>query len=256
VRFAAMETPDSKWRIISLCCAIVIGVLLAYRASVTRAVRPLRTNVIPVESQVESVFRNTVQCRLKVSSAKNRVDTSPPSGAGVILRSNDSGLFPFPKHFHSSEAADHTFLRLSDEFRIHSPTQSYQDVNLLTERFCLETVAPTRSTGSQVIAVQNIEVYFSDANILASSEAMRTVLDRRPSDVQENARYIDAEMYALNVTAEGRVQITVHSPALYEGASRGLANALATLEQLVSQAVPVQLPLAIVDWPDNHWRGE
>jgi hypothetical protein len=252
-----MDTPDSKWRVISLCCAIVVGVLLAYRASVTRAVRPLRANAIPVESQVESVFRNTVQCRLKkVSSAKNRVGTSPPSGVGVILRSNDSGLFPFPKHFHSSEAAEHTFLRLSDEFRIHSPTQSYQDVNLLTERFCLETVAPIRTTASPWLAVQDIDIYFNDANILAKSEAMRTVLDRRPRDVQENAHYIDAEMYALNVTAEGRVYITVHSPALYDGAHRGLANALATLEQLVNQAVPVQLPLAIVDWPDNHWRGE
>lgn len=241
-----------------LIFTLVVILLVTYRALQNISTGRLQTN--ETDSSRDSPPMRMLQCSLKPSTRtfNSQEEHTLPD---LRLRNNESGLFPFPKSYSSSESATPTNLVLSGDFRIHfmddiAQVRARDDIKAIFNRFCSETNAAYHSHGPQTALISDVVITFSDAHILATSSDMWWLLAARSSEAQQNAAYIDAEMYSLRVGTDGRAHIAVHSPSLFEGAHRGLANAFASLEQLVHQAIPVQLPLLIVDWPDNHWRGE
>ena len=106
-----------------------------------------------------------------------------------------------------------------------------------------------------IITINHIEIIFIETNLLETSTIMKNILHKRSKETKENAYYIDEEMYSIDISIHGHVKIHIHSSRLYNNIYRGLANALASLDQIITQSMPIQLPLSILDWPDNHWRG-
>lgn len=245
---------NRSWmQVVGWGAAILALVLIAYRSSQHGHVRSHeRTGASHFAS------RNTLQCMLKRQSNRSYENSADIRSTSMLLGSNESSLFPFPKTFTSNGWSDHMYLELAADFRIRliSHESRNRDVQSMVDRFCTETVATARSLKPSSLVIHDVEIRFVETNLLATSEVMNSILVNRSKEARDNAAYIDAEMYTLDISTDGVAHIQVHSPALYPGAHRGLANALATLEQLVHQAVPVQVPLSILDWPDNHWRGK
>lgn len=240
-------------QIVGWCAAVLALFLMVYRSSPHS-----HTQSHEQTATSRPLTQNALQCKLKRQPHRS-YDHSLKVGETLLsLGSNESSLFPFPKSFSSNERSDHINLELDSSFQIRflSHGHNHQDVNMIVNRFCTETVASTRSSRPGNMVIHDVEINFVETNLLATSEMMQSILANRVKEAKDNAAYIDAEMYTLDISTDGVARIQTHSPLLYPGSHRGLANALASLEQLVHQAVSVQVPLSIVDWPDNHWRGE
>ena len=152
----------------------------------------------------------------------------------------------------------------------------HRNVNseLILHRYCSHSDAHSTdarvkvdsSSAVTAVKVQHIYVTFSPSPIIGTSDAMVHLLEQRTTRAAVNAEYIDEEMYAMTISNMGVVRIRVHSPSTTSptttttptssSSHRGVANALASLDQLLHQVVPLQLPLSMIDWPDNHWRGK
>ena len=189
------------------------------------------------------------------------------------LNSSQSGIFPFPKAFESSEIGPRTRLSLNPDFLLHvarprdGNSSYYGLTNSIFERYCSSSRVSSHYADARITttSVSNIIITFSTEHLLADSEAMREALAHRSEHSKHNAVPIDAEMYKLNISSDGTVHITVHAnhsntdstttTSTSAFAHRGVANALATLDQLLHQTVPLKLPLSVLDWPDNAWRG-
>lgn len=186
------------------------------------------------------------------------------------LNASQSGIFPFPKVFESSVNGPLTRLSLRSDFSLHirSDLSDFGLTGSIFERYCQSSRVSTHlaDTSITTIDVSKIIITFSPEHLLASSDAMRETLSHRSPQSKQNAIPIDAEMYKLAISADGTVHIVVHAKPISSTdtsaststtafAHRGAANALATLDQLLHQTVPLRLPLKVVDWPDNPWRG-
>jgi hypothetical protein len=211
------------------------------------------------------------QCKaqtIQLSKYRHRQDHTDQLGSQwntlqLRLNTSEAGIFPFPKFYNSATGVEAVHLELAEDFEITTSapdTASAGDIRheRILSRYCGTTGRVLRDPALQIktVTVRTIEVIYSNVNLLATSAAMQETLKQRSAAERENAHYIDEEMYALDVTTDGNVRITVHSPTLNAGSYRGIANALATLDQLLHQVVPMPLPVAILDWPDNHWRGK
>jgi len=151
---------------------------------------------------------------------------------------------------------------------------SNPSVQAILNRYCVSTLQRSSEmallSSTAIHSVHAINIEFVDQHLLLfnaeqekassidqhSSSTMKKILQHRSEDNQANARYIDAEMYTLTISTNGIVNIKVHALDMVAGVHRGVANAFATLDQLLHQVIPLNLPLSIVDWPDNHWRGD
>lgn len=221
-----------------------------------------------VTSKVPLADRQCATLLNQRGTQKSRFDIPDdiPDWLDVRLRINSSQtrLFPFPKVYESDSQGLLTRLSISSEFQMHfqydgSMSLAMTDrVKLIVDRVCLGTVSGVQAQhAASSTPVAHIHVTFTSSKLIATSSAMKNILHQRSEEAKKNAQYIDDEMYTLNVSQEGVVYIMVHTSAETDSAThRGLANAFATLDQLFNQPIPVQLPLSIIDWPDNHWRGD
>ena len=184
------------------------------------------------------------------------------------LNSSQSGIFPFPKVYTSDAGSVFSHLKFAPIYQLHvqheNENKDSWKLNTKSEnilnRYCAqqnkspssENTSPSDSTVTTVL-IHNVYVTYTTSHLLATSDSMRKLIQLRTAEEQANAQYIDDEMYSLSVSQAGVVHIRIHSSI---HSNRALTNAFASLDQLVNQVVPVQLPLSIIDWPDNHWRGK
>lgn len=211
-----------------------------------------------------------LQCQARptaIDTQKSRYDAAEdiPDWLDERLRLNSSQtrIFPFPKVYDSAQQGLTTRLSLKPRFQMHFQYDGrvsvamVENIKHIVDRVCHDLVSGTEPKhAAPSLPVTHVHVTFTSSNLLATSSAMKDILHHRTEEVKRNAQYIDDEMYTLDVSEDGVVYIMVHtSTATGSAPHRGLANAFSTLEQLVNQAIPVKLPLSIIDWPDNHWRG-
>jgi len=183
------------------------------------------------------------------------------------LNSSQAGIFPFPKVFESAEEGPLTRLSLKPDFRLRiqhdseAAMFSLGSTGSVFRRYCdsAKTATHIHDASITTTSVEDIFISFAPESLLASTDAMKDVLRKRSAESRLNAAYIDDEMYKLSINNQGQVFIEVHAPRTPLGATavhQGVVNALGTLDQLLHQTVPLRLPLSVLDWPDNHWRGE
>jgi hypothetical protein len=254
----------AKW-VGALLCVLLVLVLasVSYRAKDGSLLFSVK------EALAAPVSRQCRAYTIHLSKYRHRLDNPDSANNAqwntldLRLNTSEPGIFPFPKFYSSAPSGDAVQLELAEDFEIitsspNSGAAGDMRHERILSRYCSSTARVPRDPALQIqtVTVHRIEVTYSSVNLLATSAAMQEVLQQRSAAERENAHFIDEEMYALDVSADGTVHITVHSSALYTGSYRGIANALASLDQLLHQVVPVQLPVAILDWPDNHWRGK
>jgi len=183
------------------------------------------------------------------------------------LNSTQSGIFPFPKVFESAEEGPLTRLTLQPEFRLRIQHNSEDEMfslgstRTVFKRYCASAKTSTHHQDASITTTSVGDIFISVApeNLLATTDAMKDVLWKRSAESRLNAAYIDDEMYHLSINTQGQVFIIVHAlrtPLSATAVHQGVVNALGTLDQLLHQTVPLRLPLSVLDWPDNHWRGE
>jgi hypothetical protein len=254
----------AKWAGVLLCVLIVLVIAsVSYRAKDGSLLFSVKGPSAAPSSRLcraNTIHPSKYRRRLDNPDAANNAQWNT---LDLRLNTTEAGIFPFPKFYSSAPSGEAVQLELAEDFEIitlspNNATPLDMRHERILSRYCGSTARVPRDLALQIrtVAVHRIEVTYSSVNLLTTSAAMQEVLRQRSAAERENAHYIDEELYALDVSAEGTVRISVHSPALYAGSYRGIANALASLDQLLHQVVPLQLPVAMLDWPDNHWRGE
>ena len=266
--------------ILSLLCLMVVATV-SYRKGIQEYVVSTAGGFASDESGTREASARTCTALPGISEFNKYSDlpvADLPEWFQLKLRlnSSQSGVFPFPKVFESSEFGPRTRLSLNSDFSLHvgrprdGDSSNYGLTNSIFERYCSSSRVSSHfaDTRIKITSVSKIYITFSTEHLLADSEAMRETLNHRSEHSKQNAVPIDAEMYKLTISSDGTVHITVHAnPSNADSsipistasttvfAHRGVANALATLDQLLHQTVPLKLPLSVLDWPDNAWRG-
>ncbi len=264
--------------ILCLLCLMVVATV-SYRKGIQEYVVTTAGSFVSDESTTREARTRTCKA-LPAITEHNKYSDLPASDLPewfqlkLRLNSSQSGIFPFPKVFESAEDGLLTRLSLTTDFALqvqHSydgNSSNYGLTNSIFERYCQSSRVSSHAVDSSITttSVSKITITFSTEHLLADSEAMRDTLTHRSEHSKQNAVPIDAEMYKLTIATDGTVHITVHASATHPSdsttsstttafAHKGVANALATLDQLLHQTVPLRLPLRVLDWPDNAWRG-
>ena len=231
-----------------------------------------KTTTSTADSKTNTIAKRLLQCNtltptqnsFQHSTNHNNYENEEWRILKLRLNATDSGIFPFPKVYESNPEASFSQLQLHENFDITIYNEDIKHINYnefispILNRYCTTTMQTIRTIqpNFNIITINHIEIIFIETNLLETSTIMKNILNKRSKETKENAYYIDEEMYSIDISKQGHVKIHIHSSRLYNNIYRGLANALASLDQILTQSIPIQLPLAILDWPDNHWRGE
>jgi len=264
--------------ILCLLCLMVVATV-SYRKGIQEYVVSTAGSFASDDSTAEGA--STLNCKaLPAITEHNKYSDLPASDLPewfqlkLRLNSSQSGIFPFPKVFESAEGGPLTRLSLKTDFALQvqhpngGDSLNYGATNSIYDRYCQSSRVSSHRADSSITttSVSKIIITFSTGHLLADSDAMRETLAHRSEHSKQNAVPIDAEMYKLTISGDGTVHITVHASATHPPdstpsisttafAHKGVANALATLDQLLHQTVPLRLPVRVLDWPDNAWRG-
>lgn len=202
------------------------------------------------------------------------------------IHQNHSFLFPFPKIYSIGEYNDSKRYNSNIRFHLHSnfkidvyydyivnnDTTLYSLINKNIQRYCNKTAISWKETSledTSRIKVNNnldknkdnqisiIKLIITNESLIHSNNWMNEYLANNNMDsINHNSsnkkiqQQLKNEMYSICIDINTNITIKAHN-------YRGVVNALSTLDQIFSRMkiFTVPLPLHIIDWPDNIWRG-
>lgn len=189
-------------------------------------------------------------------------------------------LFPIPKIIHSSRinsSIDFQFLSIARNFQITYDSNIDSRHDAMLKQFCHSNFPIFQSMNFEgknpvkMYIVGNISIHIDGTNATMTQRRSLTEMQTLDEFYELKFEEINSSHCYDNDEVLGERKIEYHCVKvfIFVASEKGISNSLSTLSQIFSNRYPFQIStnqnneannsnspfLHIIDWPDNHWRG-